>query len=110
MAQIHDLRIHRARRVSRQIRYLFRLYTTGSTARSARALRNLVELCELRLKGRYQLEVIDIYQDPGRASEAQIIAAPTLVKESPAPVCRLVGDLSDDEKVIQSLGLSEGRR
>lgn len=106
MARIHDFQAHSARRVSHQIRYLFRLYTTGNTLRSARALRNLMELCERRLKGRYDLEVVDIYQEPGRTTEAQIIAAPTLIKEEPLPVRRLVGDLSDSDKVLQGLGLS----
>jgi circadian clock protein KaiB len=106
MARIHDLQMHRARRISQQAHYRFRLYTTGITSRSTRALRNLMELCEGRLKGHYDLEVVDIYQEPGRASEAQIIAAPTLIKEEPPPVCRLVGDLSDGSKVLQGLGLS----
>ncbi len=110
MARIHDFHMHRARGVSRQAHYLLRLYTSGSTIRSARALRNLMELCERRLKGRYDLEVVDIYQEPGRATEAQIIATPTLIKEEPLPVRRLVGDLSDGNKVLQGLGLYERSR
>lgn len=110
MARIHDLHSHRARRLSRGARYVFRLYTTGSTIRSARALCNLMELCERCFKGRYRLEVVDIYQEPGRASEAQIIAAPTVVKTEPAPARRIVGDLSDGEKVMAGLGLRERSR
>ena len=58
------------------------------------------------LKGRYQLEVVDIYQEPGRASEADIIAAPTLIKEEPEPKRRMVGDLSDRVKVISNLAIA----
>ena len=85
--------------------YVLRLFTTGTTPRSSRAIRNLRDICEALLKGRYQLEVIDIYQEPGRASEADIIAAPTLIKEEPSPQCRMVGDLSDRDKVISHLAI-----
>jgi circadian clock protein KaiB len=85
--------------------YVLRLYTTGNTPRSSRAIRNLREICEKLLKGRYNLEVIDIYQEPGRASEADIIAAPTLIKDEPQPRRRLIGDLSDRAKVISSLSI-----
>ena len=85
--------------------FVLRLFTTGTTPRSTRALQNLRAICEALLKGRYRLEVIDIYQQPGRASEADIIAAPTLIKEEPQPPCRMVGDLSDRNKVISNLEL-----
>jgi circadian clock protein KaiB len=85
--------------------FVLRLFTTGTTPRSTRALQNLRDICEALLKGRYRLEVIDIYQEPGRASEADIIAAPTLIKEEPHPVCRMVGDLSDRNKVIAHLSI-----
>ena len=85
--------------------FVLRLYTTGTTPRSTRALRNLREICEKLLKGRYQLEVVDIYQEPGRASEADIIAAPTLIKAEPQPSCRMVGDLSDHNRVISNLAI-----
>jgi circadian clock protein KaiB len=81
-------------------------FTIGTTPRSTRALQNLRNICEALLKGRYQLEVIDIYQQPGRASEADIIAAPTLIKEEPQPACRMVGDLSDRNKVIMNLSIA----
>ena len=110
MARIHNFQFRNARRAATQVHYFLRLYTTGSTVRSARALRNLMKLCERRLKGRYDLEVVDVYQEPGRATEAQIIAAPTLIKEEPLPVRRLVGDLSDSDKVLRELGLSERSR
>jgi circadian clock protein KaiB len=85
--------------------YLLRLFTTGSTPRSTRAIQNLRDICEGMLKGRYTLEVIDIYQEPGRASEADIIAAPTLIKDEPQPPRRMVGDLSDRDRVISGLSI-----
>jgi circadian clock protein KaiB len=112
MGNLHHLRARkksgsaRGRREATQ--FVLRLYTTGSTPRSTRALRNLRAICEALIKGRYKLEVIDIFQEPGRASEADIIAAPTLIKDEPQPPCRVVGDLSDRNKVITSLNLATG--
>jgi circadian clock protein KaiB len=85
---------------------MLRLFTSGSTPRSTRALRNLREICETDLEGNYDLEVIDIYQEPGRATEFNIIAAPTLIKEEPLPIRRMVGDLSDTPKVLFSLAIA----
>jgi circadian clock protein KaiB len=90
--------------------YLLRLFTTGTSPRSTRALRNLHEICESNLKGRYHLEVIDIYQEPGRASESDIIAAPTLIKDLPLPSRRLIGDLSDRPRVLLSLAIVGGSK
>ncbi|HLX36835.1 MAG TPA: circadian clock KaiB family protein [Candidatus Binataceae bacterium] len=112
MGNLHHLRARKksgsasGRREGPQ--FVLRLYTTGSTPRSTRALRNLRAICEALIKGRYKLEVIDIFQEPGRASEADIIAAPTLIKDEPQPPCRVVGDLSDRNKVITSLNLATG--
>ena len=86
-------------------RYVLRLYVTGSTPRSARAVENLRRLCEERLAGRYVLEVVDIYQRPEAAREAQLVAAPTLVRLLPEPLRRLVGDLSDRDRVLRGLDL-----
>ena len=94
-----------AAEVSQDRPYVLRLFMTGTTPRSTKALRNLREICEMKLKGRYKLEVIDIRQEPGRASASDIIAAPTLVKEEPPPQCRLIGDLSDRMKVLVGLSL-----
>ncbi|HEY6298312.1 MAG TPA: circadian clock KaiB family protein [Candidatus Binatus sp.] len=91
-------------------RYTLRLFTCGTTPRSTRAVRNLREICETDLKGNYDLEVIDIYQEPGRATESDIIAAPTLVKEEPPPVKRMVGDLSDRPKVLYYLAIAGGSK
>jgi circadian clock protein KaiB len=105
VAKIHNIgNAQRARR-PQPARYLLRLFTTGDTPRSTRALRNLREICESSLKGRYYLEVIDIYQEPGRASEADIIAAPTLLKDQPLPRRKMVGDLSDRPKVLLNLAI-----
>lgn len=87
--------------------YQLRLYITGTTPRSAQAIANIRSLCEEFLAGHYDLEVIDIYQQPTEAAKKQIIAAPTLVKELPIPPRRLIGDLSDRGKVILGLNLTE---
>jgi circadian clock protein KaiB len=88
--------------------HLFRLYIAGSSERSLRAVRKIKEICEKELQGLYTLEIIDLYQQPARAIADQIVAAPTLVRRLPEPV-RLVGDLSDDEKVM-ALFRSRGGR
>lgn len=85
--------------------YLLHLYITGATPNSTRAVRNIKEICEEHLKGRYELLIIDIYQQPERAQESQLIAAPTLVKMRPGLIRRLVGDLSDRRRVLTALGL-----
>ena len=84
---------------------LLRLYVAGTTAQSTRAILNIQQICEEHLKGRYQLEVIDIYQRPQLAKDEQIIAVPTLVKKLPAPLRRVIGDFSDSERVLVGLDL-----
>jgi circadian clock protein KaiB len=86
-------------------RYLLRLYVTGMTARSTEAFANIKAICEERLQGRYDLEVIDIYQHAALAKDEQIIAVPTLVKRLPLPLRRLIGNLSDQERVLLGLDL-----
>jgi circadian clock protein KaiB len=88
--------------------HLFRLYIAGSSERSLRAVKKIKEICENELKGLYTLEIIDLYQQPARAIADQIVAAPTLVRRLPEPV-RLVGDLSDDEKVMALFRTRSGR-
>ena len=88
-----------------QDRYVLRLYVTGMTRRSTEAFATIKALCEEHLKGRYDLEVIDIYQHPQLAKDEQIIAVPTLVKKLPAPLRRLIGELSDTERVLLGLDL-----
>jgi circadian clock protein KaiB len=87
-------------------KYALRLYVTGQTPRSVRSVENLRKLCERHLKGRYELEVIDIYQQPSLAKEMQILAAPTLIKALPLPLRRLVGDFSDQNRVVLGLDLA----
>ena len=89
----------------KRAKYILRLYVTGSTGRSLRAVHNLKKLCEEHLSEDYDLEVIDIYNDPAAAREAQIIAAPTLVKRLPLPIRKFVGDLSDTQKILVGLGI-----
>ena len=86
-------------------RYVLRLYVTGSTPRSARAIENMRRICAENLQDRYDLEVIDIYQNPEAARDAQILAAPTLVKLLPLPLRKFIGDLSNEEKVLAGLAI-----
>ncbi len=88
-------------------KYLLRLYITGSTSRSVLAITNLKKICEEYLEGRYELEVLDLYQHPGLAKGEQIIAAPTLIKKLPLPFRRIIGDMSNKEKVLLGLDLKE---
>jgi len=85
--------------------YKLRLFVTGASPNSSRAIANLNEICETYLKGKYELEIIDIYQQPLIAESEQIIALPMLIKSGPLPIRRLVGDMSDTEKVLRGLGL-----
>lgn len=87
--------------------YVLRLYITGSTPRAKAAVVKVKDFCEQHLKRHYQLDVIDIYQQPAYAREEQIIAAPTLVKKMPQPLKRLVGDFSNTSRVMNALGLVE---
>jgi circadian clock protein KaiB len=85
--------------------YVLRLYVTGMTPRSARAVENLRTVCEEYLEGRYDLEVIDIYQQPALTKGEQIIAAPTLVKKLPLPMRRIIGDMSNRDGLLLGLDL-----
>lgn len=85
--------------------YVLRLYVTGMTPRSTEAFATIKTICEEHLHGRYELEVIDIYQHPQLARDEQIIAAPTLVKRLPTPLRRIIGDLSNTDRVLVGLDL-----
>jgi circadian clock protein KaiB len=98
----------KAARVASADRYVLRLYITGMTRRSVHAVNNLRAICDEYLEGRYDLEVIDIYQQPMLTRGQQIVAAPTLIKKRPLPVRRIIGDLSNKEGVL--LGLDLGPR
>ncbi|MGA2822275.1 MAG: circadian clock KaiB family protein [Bacteroidales bacterium] len=88
-------------------KYILRLYITGTTSRSILAITNLKKICEEYLEGRYELEVIDLYQMPCLAKDEQIIAAPTLIKKLPLPFRRIIGDMSNKEKVLIGLDLKK---
>jgi circadian clock protein KaiB len=89
--------------------YVLRLYVSGATPRSVVAIKNIKEICETHLRGRYDLQVIDILQQPARARDARIEAVPTLIKQRPPPMRRLVGDLSHRDRLLVGLGLTSSR-
>lgn len=95
---------------SRKESFHLRLFIAGTTPRSRDAIANIKQLCEELLKGRYDLEVVDVYQQPERARDEQIIVVPTLVKLSPHPPRRLIGDLSQRDDVLRGLGIRRVRR
>jgi circadian clock protein KaiB len=86
-------------------KYILRLYITGMTRRSARAIENVRRICDERLQGRYELQVVDLYQQPVLAKGEQIVAAPTLIKRLPLPLRRIIGDMSDQDRVLIGLDL-----
>ena len=90
---------------NRRQRYVLRLFVSGMTTRSTAALATIKALCEHELQGRYELDVIDIYQHPQSAVEEQIVAVPTLVRQLPEPLRRVIGDLSDEGRLLMGLDL-----
>lgn len=86
-------------------KYQLRLYVAGNTPKSAAALKNLKKYCEEHLKGIYEIEVIDLLVNPQLAEGDQILAIPTLVKKVPEPVRKIIGDLSNEEKVLVGLNI-----
>jgi circadian clock protein KaiB len=86
---------------------VLRLYVAGTSSRSTRAIRNAKQICEEHLPGRYELEVIDIFQQTERARDDQIVAVPTLIKKLPAPLKRFIGDLSDRDGVLVGLDVKQ---
>lgn len=90
---------------SKADQYVLRLYVTGLTPRSTQAIAALRALCKEHLPDRHDMEVIDLYEHPEAAKAKQLIAAPTLVRELPLPVRRLIGDLSDEQRVLAGLDL-----
>ncbi|RQW81061.1 MAG: thiol-disulfide isomerase [Methanothrix sp.] len=88
-----------------QEKYVLRLFVAGMNPKSLQSIENIKRICETYLAGRYQLEVIDVYQQPILAKDGQIVAAPTLVKELPPPLRKLVGSMSDTERVLVGMDL-----
>ena len=105
VSSVEEFEQELAREAVRGGRYELRLFVSGSTPRSSKAVENIKRICEEFLPGRYELEVIDVYQQPELARNQQLIAAPTLVKDNPRPARRIVGDLSDQERVLVGLDL-----
>jgi len=95
----------RASGARKKAKYLLRLYVTGTTGRSMRAIQNVHRICEEHLRGLYDLEVVDIYKNLPLARGDQIIAAPTLIKRLPVPLRRLIGDMSDEQRVLVGLDI-----
>ncbi len=85
--------------------YELRLYVAGQSAKSLAARANLLKLCEAYLAGRHRIEVIDLLEHPGRARDDQILAIPTLVRRSPEPMKKVIGDLSDTQRVLDGLNI-----
>jgi circadian clock protein KaiB len=83
--------------------YLLKLYVTGQSPRTEKAIANLRRICEEDLHGRYELQIIDVLENPQLAEDAKILATPTLIKRLPPPLRRVIGDLSDKEKVLLGL-------
>jgi circadian clock protein KaiB len=90
---------------SLKAKYVLRLYINGSTLKSTVAVKNIRQVCEQHLNGQYDLEIIDIYRQANLARDEQIVAVPTLIKRLPHPLRRLIGDLSDQNKVLFGLDL-----
>lgn len=86
-------------------RYILRLYVAGTTPRSLLAITKIKKICEEHLRGHYDLEVIDVYQQPTLAKGEQIIAAPTLVKKLPLPLRKFIGNMADEERILVGLDL-----
>jgi circadian clock protein KaiB len=83
--------------------YLLKLYVTGKTPRAEQAIANLRRICEEDLHGQYELQIIDVLENPQLAEDEKILATPTLIKRLPPPLRRVIGDLSDKEKVLLGL-------
>ncbi|WP_084214443.1 circadian clock KaiB family protein [Terriglobus sp. TAA 43] len=88
-----------------QPKYVFRLYVAGNSNRSRQAITNVREICERYLAGNYELDVVDVYQQPEVTKHADVIALPTLIKELPFPPKKFVGDMSDTERIVVGLKL-----
>ncbi len=97
--------IEKKGRQQKKEKYVLKLYVTGTTPNSVKAIQNIKDICNKYLEGRYDLEIIDIYQQPQLSQGEQIIAAPTLIKKLPLPLRKFIGNLSDVERVLFGLNL-----
>ena len=96
--------------MSNKPEFILRLYVAGQTSKSITAFRNLKDICEINIKGRYDLEVIDLRKNPRMARDHQIFALPTLVRTLPKPVKQIIGDLSDSKRVLAGLDINNARK
>jgi circadian clock protein KaiB len=101
----HAQALSMAAREQASAKYVLRLYVVGLTPKSQRAIQTIKNLCDLHLKDRYELEIVDIYQQPELLQQEQIIVAPTLIKKLPLPLRRIIGDMADRDKVLLGLDL-----
>jgi circadian clock protein KaiB len=92
-------------KIAAKERYVLRLYVAGMTPKSSQAIKNITQICKDNLQGRYDLRVIDIYQQPTLASGEQIIATPTLVKKLPLPLRKFIGSMVDNKKILLGMDL-----
>ena len=92
--------------INGKVSYVLKLFITGASPNSSRAINNIKNICETHLAGNYNLEIVDVYQQPFLAKDEQVIALPMLVKSSPMPFKRLIGDMSDTAKVLKGLGFN----
>jgi circadian clock protein KaiB len=102
----HALALAKAAKARAKEKYVLRLYVAGITPKSERAIRSVKEVCEQNLKGRYELEIVDIYQQVDALKQDQIVVAPTLIRKLPLPLRRLIGDMTDRDKMLVGLDLS----
>lgn len=96
--------------VSRKValaRYILKLYVAGQSPKSVSAITNIKRICEEKLHGRYELDVIDLYQQPQLARGEQIVAVPTLIRKLPSPLRRIIGDMSNTERVLAGLDMHQ---
>jgi len=100
-------RLEKNRKTSQKKSYVLILYIAGVTPRSTNAIINIKKICEKYLKGRYELEVIDIYKQPVLAKGEQVLAVPTLIKKLPLPLRKFIGDMSDTERILVGLDLKQ---
>lgn len=98
----------KASKIAALEKYSLRLYVTGTTPKSICAIASIKQICETHLKGRYRLEVVDIYQQPALAKREQIIAAPTLIKTLPLPLRKFIGDMTRTDRILIGLDLRPG--
>jgi circadian clock protein KaiB len=104
MSKTEDI-LEAAEEDKKGLEYVLRLFVTGASVNSLKAISNLKQICEKHIKGKYSLEIIDVYQQKALAESEQIIALPLLIKTLPLPQRRFIGDMSDETKVLRGLGL-----